>query len=285
MLLACTINDFEQYADFAYELALDPSKSGYPTYRDGIKTKSMFVECLLKTFEREDEQMLLFMRDGTVQGLIHYYWIESDRYLQTDAFCINEATEQALSEFLSYVGERFKGYDVFLGFPAENHKAADYLSGRGFACIEDDFNNTAFLDKCDPIPENSEIVRVDKDNFDSFRILHKQTEDDMYWNSDRICEDLDNWIVLVHERDGMPEGAVYYQDADDGWYEIFGIDIDCGKYDPELFKQLLSAAIADARRRGGKYMTFFCEKEYEKTALECGFVCVDNYLCYKVHLD
>ena len=51
MLLECSRNDFEKYTDFAFELALDPSKSGYPTYRDGIKTKAMFVERLLKAFD------------------------------------------------------------------------------------------------------------------------------------------------------------------------------------------------------------------------------------------
>ena len=121
--------------DFAYDLALDLSKSGYPTYRDGIKTKQMFVERLVKTFERDDEQLLLFVHDGAVRGLIHYYRLPDDRYLQTDAFCIHEATEQALSEFLSFIGERFRGYDVYLGFPAENQRAVDYLSGCGFVCV------------------------------------------------------------------------------------------------------------------------------------------------------
>ena len=54
---------------------------------------------------------------------------------------------------------------------------------------------------------------------------------------------------------------------------------------PELFQELLCAAISDARRRGGRFMTFFCEKEYQQTALACGFVCVDNYLCFKIRLD
>ncbi|MBO4837099.1 MAG: hypothetical protein J5564_05325 [Clostridia bacterium] len=285
MLLECSKNDFEKYMDFAFELALDLSKSGYPTYRDGIKTKAMFVERLLKAFDREDEQMLLFVYDGSVQGLIHYYWIPDDRYLQTNAFCINEATDQALSEFLSFVGERFKGYDVFLGFPIENQTAVNYLSGRGFECIEDDFNNTAFLDKCNHVPESSGIIKISKENYNYFRILHNQIEGDMYWNSDRIYEDLDNWIILVKILEGKPQGAVYYTDANDGWFEIFGIDTDCEKYDPELFKELLNAAIADTRRRGGRVMTFFCDKEYEETVLGSGFVCVGNYLCYKVHLD
>ena len=285
MLLECSRNDFEKYTDFAFELALDPSKSGYPTYRDGIKTKAMFVERLLKAFDREEEQMLLFVHNGAVQGLIHYFRIPDDRYLQTNAFCINEATEQALSEFLSFVGERFQGYDVFLGFPAENQKAVDYLAGRGFECIEDDYNNTAFLDKCNNASESRDIIQINKENYDYFRILHNQIEGDMYWNSDRIYEDLDKWIILVKYADRKPQGAVYYTKANDGWYEIFGIDTDCDKYDPELYQELLHAAIADTRRRGGRVMTFFCDKEYEETALECGFVCVGNYLCYKVHLD
>ncbi|MCR5663732.1 MAG: hypothetical protein K6G17_02520 [Oscillospiraceae bacterium] len=248
----------------------------------------MFVERLLKAFDREDEQMLLFVRDGAVQGLIHYFWIPEDRYLQTNAFCIKEGTEQALSEFLSFVGERFKGCDAYLGFPAENQKAVKYLSERGFECIEDDFNNTAFLDKCDHVPENSEIVQIEKENYDLFRFLHSQIEGDMYWNSDRILKDLENWIILVKEKDGKPQGAVYYTNlskADDGWLEIFGIDMDREKQDPELFKELLHAAIADAGHRGGRVMTFFCEKEYEEAALACGFICVGNYLCYKVRLD
>ena len=285
MLLECSKNDFEKYTDFAFELALDLSKSGYPTYRDGIKTKDMFVERLLKTFDRQDEQMLLFVYEGEVQGLIHYYWIHDDRYLQTNAFCINEATEQALSEFLSFVGERFQGYDVFFGFPAENQKAVDYLSGRGFECIEDDFNNTVYLDQCSHVQESSEIIHIHKENYDCFRILHSQIEGDMYWNSDRIHKDLDNWIILVKVSEGKPQGAVYYTDADDGWYEIFGIDMDCKKYDPKLYKELLNAAIADTRRRGGRVMTFFCDKEYEEAALACEFICVGSYLCYKVHLD
>ena len=44
MLRKCTEQEFEKYIDFAYTLALESSKSGYPTYNDGIKTKEMFIE-------------------------------------------------------------------------------------------------------------------------------------------------------------------------------------------------------------------------------------------------
>ena len=285
MLRYCSKEEFNNYIDFAFELAMDLSKSGYPTYCDGIKTREMFVERSLKAFERYTEQMLLFVYEGEVQGLIQYYWIPEDHYLSTIIFNMNKATEQALSEFLSFVSERFKGYDLFLGFPAENQSAVNYLVSQGLECIENDYNNTAFLEKCGMIPKNSTIFQVGKESYESFRKIHCQIEGDMYWNSERILADLDNWSIFVKENDGEPQGSVYYMNADDGWYEIFGIDMDHGAYDPELFKELLNTALLDANRRNGKVMTFFCDKEYEEFALECGFTCVGNYLCYKAHIE
>ena len=112
MLRLCSKEEFDQYVDFAYDLALDVTKSGYPTYCDGVKTKEMFIERSLKAFDRETEQMLLFELEGEVQGLIHYYWIPDDLYLDTCLFLVNKETEQALSEFLTFARERFPGYDL-----------------------------------------------------------------------------------------------------------------------------------------------------------------------------
>ena len=285
MLRSCSKNEFDQYTDFIYELATDLTKSGYPTYCDGIKTKVKFVERSLKAFERDTEHMLLFVYEGEVQGMIHYFWIPEDHYLQTICFNISKAMEQALSEFLAYVGERFKGYDVFLRFPAENKSAVSFLAEQGFECIENDYNNTVFLDKLDEIPENSDLVRIENGNYEKFESLHSQTEG--YWNSERILADLDNWIILVKEKDGEPQGAVYYRALAlvDGWFEIYGIDMDHEDHDPELFKELLNAALLDAKRRNGRFMTFFCDEEYEKATMECGFMCVGNNLCYEAHLE
>ena len=284
MLRLCTEKEFEQYLDFAYGLAMDPAKSGYPTYCDGIKTKAMFAERALKAFERDTEEMLLFEHEGETRGLIHYYWIPEDRYVQTNIFNISKGTEQALSEFLAYAGERFPGYDLYMGFPAENKEAVQFLAGHGFECIENDWNNTAYPDRLGDIPAGSGLIRIGRENYDRFRIIHSQDDGDMYWNSDRILDDLDNWTVFVLEKDGEPQGAVYYVEIGEGWFEIFGIDMNHGAYNPEAFKELLNAALLDAKRRNGNAVTFFCEEEYENAAVECGFRCVGNYLCHKTRL-
>lgn len=284
MLRPCSESEFEKYIDFAYELATDPTKSGYPTYCDKIKTKEMFIARSREAFCRETEQMLLFEYEGEVQGFIHLFLIPEDNYLSTLGFNIGKKTEQALAEFLAFVGERYSGYDLFLGFPADNVSAVDFLRRHGFECIEDDYNNTAFLDECNLI-KSSGTVRIGRDNFESFRALHTPAEADMYWTSERIFAAIDSWNILMIEKDGEPQGAVYYMNADDGWYEIFGIDINKGEYSPALFRELLNAALRDAGIRGGRVMTFFCEEKYEVAARECGFICIGRYLLYKTHLE
>lgn len=285
MLRLCTEEELSLYVDFSYELATNLEKSGYPTYCDGIKTKEMFIEQLKKVFDRENEEILLFEYEGKVEGLIHYYWIPEDDYIATSGFNINKATEQAMSEFLSFVGERFKGYDLFLGFPVENKAAVEYLERQGFECIENDYNNTAFMDKITDIPKGTNLIRIGKENYDNFKLLHDQIEGDMYWNSERIYDNLDNWVIFVKEKEGIPQGAVYYMDASDGWYEIFGIDMKNEEVEQDVFRELLCAALMDVKNRGGRVMTFFCEKESEPITLECGFTCVGNYLCYKAHFE
>ena len=61
-------------------------------------------------------------------------------------------------------------------------------------------------------------------------------------------------------------------------------------FDANFFANLFKAtpddaALIDAKHRNGRFMTFFCDEEYEKATMECGFICVGNNLCYKVHLE
>ncbi len=257
MLRKCTKPEFEKYADFVYALALVPSKSGYPTYNDGIKTKEMFIDRAEKAFSRYTEDILLFEHNGNVEGWVHYYWIPEDKYLSTVSFNINSAAEQALQEFLNFARIEFKGYDLYLGYPTDNKNAVDFLSAHDFECIEAAYNNTAFLEKCGTAPVSDEIIPITKENYAYFRELHAQAEGDMYWNCDRIYVSLENWALFVKLMNLEPVGTVYYMKVEDGWFEIFGIDMKDGICDSDLFRELINIALTDAKKRGGKFMTFF----------------------------
>lgn len=281
MLRSCTEQEFKQYADFVYELALDPSRSSYPTYTDGIKTKEMFLERAQSAFSKATEEILLFEYEETVEGWIHYYFISEDHYLSAVTFNIQTHMKQALQEFLEFVQIRFKGYELYLGFPTDNKNAVDFLSNHEFECIEDDFNNTAFLEKYEPIPISDSVILITKENFNYFRTLHRTFEQDMYWNSDRIYAALDKWIIFVKLRQDEVLGSVYLIDCDDDWFEIFGIDMKDEIFDSEVFYELLGKALNTAKERNGKYMTFFCEKEQLEIVKKLGFQCISEYVCYK----
>ena len=79
MLRIMEAAEFDRYIELAYELAMDPARSGYPTYCDGMKTKGDFVERTRESMERADEDVLVFEENGTVEGVIAFQHQEGER--------------------------------------------------------------------------------------------------------------------------------------------------------------------------------------------------------------
>lgn len=284
MLRKCSEQEYGKYADFVYSLAIDQSKSGYPTYCDGIKTREMFLERSQKAFSRDTEDILLFEYDGAVEGWVHYYWLPDDNYLSTVSFNICSHTEQALKEFLEFAQEKFKGYELFLGYSTDNTKAVGFLSAHGFERIEESGNYTACLSRYEPVMVSDSVVRITRANYAHFRTLHSMVEGGMYWNSDRIYADIDHWIIFVKLQEDVPLGSVYYMAAGDGCFEIFGIDMKDHTFHGAVFCELLGKALNTAKEMGGRYMTFFCGDEEQEFVGKFGFERVGQYVCYKLRL-
>ena len=93
MLIKATLEDIKKYGEFAYSLALNPAKSCYPTYADGIKTKTDFFKAAEGAIAKETYELLLFSMDGNIEGWISYYWIPEDKYLQLYEFNISRGAK------------------------------------------------------------------------------------------------------------------------------------------------------------------------------------------------
>lgn len=283
MLKKLEEQDFDRYADFAYQLALDMTKSGYPTYADGIKTKDDFVARSREAFSTANEEILLFEQDGATAGWIHYFYLPEDHYLDTCAFCIASGMKEALTEFIAFAREHFPGSELYLGFPKENAEAVAVLESGGFDCIEESYNDAIDFEDYVLQPEDAGILPISRENYEFFSSLHSQTDYDMYWNSGRILDAIDRWRIYVCLRNGKVTGAIYYM-ADTLMPEIFGIDFPDGTYNGDIYRALLTAALNDCKRRGAKHMVFFNESESQADALACGFRCISDYVCYKISL-
>ena len=274
MLVKAAREDIEQYIDFAYSLAMDQTKSGYPLWSDGVSTKEEFVDRVWKSYHSDDREILLFIQDGAVEGWIQFFYIEQDRYLQTNGFLINRDAEQALTEFLEYARAHFAGYTLYLGFPKRNTDAISFLQKTGWRLIQESYHDIFVFDGSAIQPETVGIVRVTERNFSEFRKIH-QSDPDTYWNSERIFSTLNEWLIYLLYREDIAVGYVCSRNG-----EIFCLGYRDNAFDKNAYKALVSVILSDLKAAGYKHMIFFNDEETQSTALELGFSCVSEYVLY-----
>lgn len=279
MLVPATLHDVERYCDYIYEIALDQSRSCYPIYTDGIKTKDDFIRDAKRGVEHPEYELLLFIIDEKVEGWLQYFWIPKDRYLQLYACNIRQNTEMALAELILRLDNRFSDYTYYFGFPDKNTAAISFLRENGFRCIEEDWNNSIFFDEYTPLSIDSCVSQICRENFDDFRAIYKPVEE-TYWNSERILEQIEQWIIFVYYEDSVPVGTIFFSGGDNGHYEIFGMDFADGKYSENVYRSLLTAALNYCKQTGAKYMTYFCGDDVQHICLGLGFHCAGKYVLY-----
>lgn len=281
MLSCASADDIKIYGDWAYRLALNPEKSCYPTYADGIKTKADFMDAAEKARTDANAELLVFSMDGAVQGWISYFWLPEEKYLQIDGCNIETGAAQALGELLDRLETRFKGYAAYFGYPQENREAIDFLQLRGFRCIEESWNHSFFFGGA-LSESNSNVERITRDNFEKFRAVYRAMPE-TYWNCDRIYESIDDWTIFVYNQGAQPLAAMFLTGRN-GYSEIFGAEFNDGQFREAVFRDLLVASLNARNRAGDRYMTCFCSDE-EKTVLQkLGFQCIGKYVLYTLVL-
>ena len=276
MLQRITKSTWEKYIDYAYELALQPAKTSYPVYYDGIKTREDFVRRTEKAFSIEGEEILLYMEEDKVCGWIHYYYLKEDNYLSTVSMVFSDHMEQGLEEFLAYASSKYPDSEIWLGFPEENQQALSYLAEKGFELLEESYNDVLFLDNYREGENTEGIVQVTEENFPLFAQLHSQFDSDMYWNSERLRQSLEQWMIYLYEKKNVLQGAIYCIKGE--LAEIFGVDYADGVYSPEVFCALTEAVLNACKARQVKHLVFFNDEESQADALACGFSCVGKYV-------
>ena len=282
MLRLLQETEFDRYIGFAYELALDPARSGYHVYYDGMKTREDFVSRARKALERPGEDVLLFVEDGEVEGLIAFEHPEEEHYLHTFTFSIRRDTGTALSEFLDYCRERWPGFTLDLGFPAENVEATGWLDGQGIPCNERSWNFLLNLDGYQPLPEPSGVERITAENFEEFAAIHRQIQGDMFWNCERVRAALDRWAIFV-TGEGETAGEVLMTLDGDPHEEIFALEFADRQSHQGAFRVLLAAALNCLNSNGTRWLTFFVDEDCPEGEIlkELGFRLVGTFVCHR----
>lgn len=278
MLIRATAEDIRKYGDWVYELALNPAKSCYPTYCDGIKTKADFLNAAENARASETSELLLFALDGRIEGWISYFWIPEDKYLQIDGCNFESGTEQALAELLNALESKFAGYTAYFGYPGENLDAIRFLQHNGFECAEWTWNHSFFFDGYRRRENSPNVERISRENFDRFRALYNAPSD-AYWNCERIYESLDDWTIFVYNQGDTPIAAVF-STGSAGYFEIYGIEFAGETRQSRITSELLIALLNEYARTGAKYLTYLCDEAEKDVLRELGFRCVGQYVLY-----
>ena len=139
------------------------------------------------------------------------------------AFNINNHTEKAIDEFISYISSKYSGCTLYFGLPTENTNIIYYLEQLNFEKQEECNVDVLLFNNYIPLKEEIETVRITRDNYSDFEILHKVHDEDMYWNNKRIKEEVEKWDIFLIKENDQPLGTIYYYCLD-SFMEIFGVD-------------------------------------------------------------
>lgn len=284
MLRIPTANEFEEYSERAYVLALDPSRSSFPSYADGIKTKEDFLAIAKRGFESENEEIYIFEHGGEMRGWIHFYVLTEDKYIGIEAFETDGFEKEQFAEFAALLKEKYAGYEVTAGFPSQNERAVSAAIENGFEIIEESAVNILFFSDYEPQSESGRVEPLTKNNLAVFAKLHDKVE--MYWNTKRLTEayfDGDKWRIYLTEKNGKA-AAIYFVFAGN-IAEIFGLDFSDG-FDGTTAEELLTTALNEAKKNvSAKAMYWFTEDEREtELAKRFGAEKFTDYKAFCLHI-
>lgn len=279
MLRRLTKEEAQKNLDFAYALACDQTKSAYPTYADGIKTRADFISRTMLAFERTHEELLLFEADGCAEGWVHYCALPEDQCVMFHAFGARRLAARVIDETIAYLALKYPGCTLEFGMSAQNREMIAHLEALSFEKLEDSLVNTLRFADYLCQKEADGLARITRENFADFAALHAVHDEDMYWNNARIEPEVDKWDIFVMKHGETPVGAICAYCLD-GSMEIFCVDYQENRFDETVFAALLTKLLNEGKRSGVKNLTFFCEPEEQKTVEACGFSYVGGYRLY-----
>ena len=259
-----------------WPVAPDLTHSAYPTYADGIKTREDFASVIRRAFREEWGEVLVHEQGGAENGLL-VIDVTDDEFVSLHV-CLTRAQQgECLAEALAYLRDRHAGKTLWLGFAPENAEMLAFTEERGFRLLDDSVNWNIALADWQPVPELLPVTPVDRENYAVFRALW--TDEDMYWNAERIGAALNRWRIFV-TADGR--GAVACMD-DDVTPEIFGFRYAAG-YDADVHRALMTACLNAEKARGARYLTYFSDREEAAVMRSLGFRRVSDYRCCEMKL-
>ena len=276
MLRLVRAEELDTLLEAFWPVALDLTRSSYPTYTDGIKTREDFSEAIRRAQGADWGEVLVHVCDSVDNGLL-VVDVADDEFVSLHV-CLTHAHQPVcLTEALAYLSGKHPGKTLWLGFAPDNADMLTFAESNGFTLLDDAVNWNIALADWQPDRTDLPVQPVTRETYDAFRALW--TDERMYWNADRIGAALDRWMLFV-TADGR--GAVACMD-EGAMLEVFGFQYRDG-YDEAVHRALMTACLRAAKEKRAQYLTYFSDRNEAAVMQQLGFRRVSDYRCYEKKL-
>ncbi|WP_202709009.1 GNAT family N-acetyltransferase [Sporosalibacterium faouarense] len=286
MLRKLEENEIEVAVNLAYSLSKSPSTNSYPLRN----SQEEFLDKFNQISKYPDDELLGFFIDNELIGVIYLNVLKSDLYLQTSSIFIKDNIDIVMPTFIEYLHEKYKGYEIYIGYTKENKKSINCLLSHGFQIVDSSIDQRIKRNEFRPSSLQHSIIKINQTNYTSFGEYHDSNETDIYWNSSRIKGDFNNWIIYSYWSDSQIRGSIAAKKSKmaPDELEIFSLAIDKDMTNKGIEEDLITAVLKDGfKNHNIENVLFFIESndnnafEYSK---KLGFKVHSNYECLTAKL-
>jgi RimJ/RimL family protein N-acetyltransferase len=286
MLRKLKQNEIETAANLSYLLSKNALTNSYPLRN----SQKEFLEKYKQSLKYSDDELLGYFMDDELIGVIYLNVLKKDLYLQTSGLFIKNNIEIVMSTFIDYLHKNYNGYEAYIGYPKENEMAINSLLSHGFQIADSSIDQRLEKIEFKPSVLQHFITKIDYTNYPSFAKYHDSKASDIYWNSNRIKENFNDWIIYSYWSDSQIRGSIATKKSkmDPNELEIFALFIDKDIANKGIEEDLITAVLKDGfENHNIKDVVFFIESD-DKKAFEysknLGFKVYSNYLSFSIKL-
>lgn len=275
--------------NFSWKLYQSPETTSYPINMTKKQMTDNFNKSLV-----QDDVLLGYYNGDKLTAVIHYYFIEKDKYLQTTGVFIEENYNTVMDAFIDKLKNEYPGYKAVLGFPKENKNANEYCLKNHYNCIESATVMKLHPSDIKPAGNNSCITKVTEENFDEYAAYHDKFFAGFFWTSSKLKEVFNNaqnnWNMFFYKINGKIEGCSFIRRYEkDNSLEIYGLD-----FSPEYkTKENVTALLSYTLKYCFEHINSITEAsdfidddntvEFAASE-ELGFKYTNSYRCYEIML-
>lgn len=273
-------NELEDIIEFAWNITKRDIRVGYPS---GVWEYNGLRKSIINAFNDSDD-ILVLKEDNKIIAFISLLIEEDNKYLQTigGIYCIDDF-DYTFNKLLEYKKENYPDFKLYIIYSSYNKEILNRLAKEGE--ILDKLNYYRLDNDKLKLREVDKSISYIKDSeFKEFSVLHDKLNPDIYWNSDNLLKDIENWNILVYREDGnIVAYALYKFRVGNELGEIFALSYK-ENVSNNIKKDLIYLASKDIFERDADYMVYFTDVDGDENEilLELDFDFINDSFTYVI---